>query len=256
MISKVGFFKPTFLFLYAMKTSKIKRNFVLGILFFLPVAFLLMLYPAKHNYEPLNVVNKQVSDIISFYSDRTDSVVLKDHITVLAFLGESPLDQSIAASNLKELVYDKFKGFKRFQLVVVVPEGTEEEVKELKKEINTYEDLRFWHYVFGTAGEIKILFNSLKSEIELEADLSTENVFIIDKDLNQRGRLDGRNESEVEENKPSFSVYSYNAIEVAEIKNMMSDDVRILFTEYRQKRKGKFDDSNTRRGNDLKQNDE
>jgi hypothetical protein len=239
-----------------MNTSKTKPNIVLGILFFLPVAFLLMLYPAKHNYEPLDVVNNEVSDIENFYSDRTDSIVLKDHITVLGFLGESPLKKSISALNLKELVYDKFKGFKTFQIIIVVPEGAEEEVKELKKEINTYEDLKFWHYAFGTEGEIKLLFNSLKSKIELKEDLSTDNVFIIDKDLSQRGRQDGRSEKDVEAKKPVFSVYSYDTIEVSEIKNMMSDDVRILFTEYRQKRKGKFDDSSTRRGNDLNQNDE
>lgn len=239
-----------------MKTSNTKRNIVLGILFFLPVAFLLMLYPAKHNYKPLDVVNYQVSDIESLYSDRTDSVGLKDHITVLGFLGESPLKNSIAASNLKELVYDKFKGFKTFQIVIVVPEGVEDEVNELKKEINTYEDLRFWHYAFGTEDEIKTLFNSLKSEVDLKDDLSTDNVFIIDKDLNQRGRQDGRSEKQVEAKKPIFSLYSYNTIEVSEIKNMMSDDVRILFTEYRQKRKGKFENSDTRRGNDLRQNDE
>ncbi len=239
-----------------MKTSNAKRNIVLGILFFLPVAFLLMLYPAKHNYEPLNVVNEKVSDIENFYSDRTDSILLKDHITVLCFLGKSPLTKSIAASNLKELVYDKFKGFKKFQIVIVVPEGTEEEIKELKKEINTYEDLRFWHYAFGTEGEIRMLYNDLISKAALDDELSTDNVFIIDKDLNQRGRIDGRDEKEVETNKPKFSVYSYNTIEVAEIKNMMSDDMRILFTEYRQKRKGKFDDSDTRRKNDLKQANE
>lgn len=239
-----------------MKTSNIKRNIVLGILFFLPVAFLLMLYPAKHNYEPLNIVNEKVSDIENFYTDSADSILLKGHITVLGFLGKSPLKNAIAASNLKELVYDKFKGFKKFQIVIVVPEGAEDEVKELKKEINTYEDLKFWHYAFGTEGEIKMLYNNLKSKESLSDDLSTDNVFIIDKDLNQRGRIDGRDEKEVETNKPAFSVYSYNMIEVAEIKNMMSDDVRILFTEYRQKRKGKFEDSNTRRKKDLKQTNE
>ncbi|WP_339752613.1 hypothetical protein [uncultured Winogradskyella sp.] len=239
-----------------MKTSNTKRNIVLGILFFLPVAFLLMLYPAKHNYEPLNIVNKKVSDIENFYSDRRDTILLEDHITVLGFLGKSPLTKSIAASNLKELVYDKFKGFKKFQIVIVVPEGTEEDIKELKKEINTYEDLKFWHYAFGTEGEIKMLYNDLMSKVALDEELSVDNVFIIDKDLNQRGRIDGRDEKEVETNKPTFSVYSYNTIEVAEIKNMMSDDMRILFTEYRQKRKGKFEDSNTRREKDLKQSDE
>ncbi len=81
-------------------------------------------------------------------------------------------------------------------------------------------------------------------------------MFIIDKDLSQRGRLDGRDEKQVEDNKPAFSVYSYNMIEVAEIKNMMSDDVRILFTEYREKRQGKFDDSNTRRNKEILKDNE
>lgn len=239
-----------------MKADKVKRYIVLGILFFLPVVFLLMLYPAKHNYEPLNVVNNNISDIENFISDRSDSLVLKDHITVLGFLGKTPLDKMIAASNLKELVYDKFKGFKNFQIVIVVPEGTEDEIKELKKEVNTYEDLKYWHYAFGTEGEIKMLYNTLKTETTLAENLSVNNVFIIDKDLNQRGRLDGRDEKQVEDNKPAFSVYSYNTIEVAEIKNMMSDDVRILFTEYRQKREGKFEASDTRRNRELKQANE
>ena len=38
----------------------------------------------------------------------------------------------------------------------------------------------------------------------------------------------------------------------SDLKNKMSDDIRILFTEYRQKRKGNFS-STTRRANDLKQ---
>ena len=143
-----------------METSQRKRNIVLGILFFLPVAFLLMLYPAKHNYEPLNIVNENVSDIENFYTLESDSeaIILKDHITILGFFGNSPLKNSIAASNLKELVYDKFKGFKKFQVIIVVPEGTEEEVAKLQKEISSYEELKYWHYVFGTEGEIKMLY--------------------------------------------------------------------------------------------------
>ena len=239
-----------------MKTDKAKRYIVLGILFFLPVAFLLMLYPAKHNYDPLDIVNTNISDISNFTSDRGDSIALKDQITVLGFLGKNPLDKMIAASNLKELVYDKFKGFKNFQIIIVVPNGTEEDIKTLKKEINTYEDLKYWDYAFATEGEIKMLYNTLKSKERLDSNLSSNNVFIIDKDLSQRGRLDGRDEKQVEDNKPAFSVYSYNMIEVAEIKNMMSDDVRILFTEYREKRQGKFDDSNTRRNKEILKDNE
>ena len=43
-----------------------------------------------------------------------------------------------------------------------------------------------------------------------------------------------------------------SVLEISDLKNKMSDDIRILFTEYRQKRKGNFS-STTRRANDLKQ---
>ncbi|MDO1502437.1 hypothetical protein Q2T40_20060 [Winogradskyella maritima] len=237
-----------------MAVSKTKRNIVLGILFFLPVAFLLMLYPAKHNYIPLDIVHKNVSELNDFQFEE-ETIQLKDHITVLGFLGKQPLENAIGASNLKELVYDKFKGFKKFQVVIVVPEGTSEAISELKKEINTYEDLRFWHYAYGSEVAIKKLYNSLKSSEALDENLSTQNVFIIDKDLNQRGRLDARDDKEKEANKPKSSLFDYDCIDVGTIKNKMSDDMRILFTEYRQKRKGNFD-STSRRADDIKIDDE
>lgn len=101
-----------------------------------------------------------------------------------------------------------------------------------------------------------MLYNSLMFKEQLGDNLSSNSVFILDKDLNQRGRIDGRDEKQIENNKPAFSVYEYNMIEVAEIKNMMSDDVRILFTEYRQKREGKFENSETRRNRELKESNE
>lgn len=234
-----------------MKKNNIKRNIVLSVLFFLPVAFLLMLYPAKHNYIPLDIVNENVNEITDFSSDYESKIVLTNHITVLGFLGKNPLSNITMLSNLKELVYDKFKGFKKFQLVLVLPQGVEAEIKTLHKEIAKYEDLRFWHYIYSSEADIKTLYNSLKIESPLKDNLSIDDVFIIDKDLNQRGRLDARGEKQIEEKKPITTLSAYNCIDVSELKNMMSQDVRILFTEYRQKRKGKFN-STTRRAADLK----
>ncbi len=102
---------------------------------------------------------------------------------------------------------------------------------------------------------MKIIFNTLKAAVKLDANLATDHIFIIDKDLNQRGRIDDREDSEKEKNRPVYGLASYNCVEVAEIKNKMSDDLRILFTEYRQKRKGNFD-SSTRRASDLKNSNE
>ena len=230
----------------------LKTILVLGILFFLPVLFLLMLYPSTHNYNPLDIVDDSVGELQFFSSNSDEQVQLKDHITILGFLGNEPLDHVIAASNLKELVYDKFKGFKTFQIVIVLPKGTEDKALQLQKEINNYEDMRFWYYAFGEPNDIARVFNSLKSEESLDENFFTDHVFIIDKDLAQRGRIDDREDKELEQNKTAYPLYSYDCIEVAEVKNKMSDDLRILFTEYRQKRKGKFD-SSSRRAEDLKE---
>ncbi len=75
-----------------MDYKKIGRYVVLGILFFLPVTFLLFLYPATHNYTPLDIVNDSVLDISSFKSTSEEKILLKDHITVLGFLGNNPIE--------------------------------------------------------------------------------------------------------------------------------------------------------------------
>lgn len=238
-----------------MKKNQVKRIWVLGILFFLPVAFLLFLYPSTHNYNPLDIVNQNVSDLNLSSSNSNETIALEGNITILGFFGENPLDHIVEASNIKELVYDKFKGFKRFQIVIVMPIGTEGQVDELKSKINSYEDAKFWHYVFGQPNDIMNLYASLKSKSELNADLSTDQIFIIDNELNQRGRLDDRNKKELKSNQTPYPLYSYSSVDIDDIKNKMGEDIRILFTEYRQKRKGTFD-SSQRRANDIKINDE
>lgn len=234
-----------------MKKMPLKTKMILGILFFLPVLFVLVLTLSKENYNSLDIVNENVNDIPQ--NDST-SIQLKDHLTVLAFLGKKPNDKSVAALNLKEIVYDRFKGFKKFQVVVLVSEETKLESAALFKEIAKYEDMRFWHFVYLKENEIKYVFNGLKTNTVLNQNLATDHVFIIDTDLNQRGRIDDRTDNEKKMNKPIYGLYDYDCIKVAELKNKMSaDDLRILFTEYRQKRKGKFD-SSSRRKEDIEVN--
>lgn len=230
-----------------MNIKLVKRYTVLGILFFLPVAFLFMLLPAKHNYLALDVVKENVQDIkgISEYE-------LKDHITILAFFGKKPLERAIAASNLKELIYNKFKGFKRFQIIVFLSPESKDDLPALKKEIDSYEDLKYWHFVFLEDEDTQRVYDGLKSYGPLDDNLSTSSVFIVDGDLNQRGRLDDRTEREVELNAAAYDLTSYDCVQVSIVKNKMSEDVRVLFTEYRERRKGNFTSSSTRRANELK----
>ena len=234
-----------------MNITKFKKPFVLTVLFFLPVLFLLFLYPSKHNYKTLDILKKDLPELTNFVDKNGDDLSLENHLTVLGFLGETPMDDAILALNLKELVYDKFRGFKRFQIVVLVPESAKDQVMLLEKELNQYEFLEYWKFGFGTKEDVLAAYQALKISTVLDANLKTSDVFIIDKERNQRGRLDDRDKNEIKRNSPIFGLSSYDCLEVTVLKNKMSEDVRILFTEYRQKRKGNFN-STSRRADDLK----
>lgn len=237
-----------------MDKKSLKKPIILGILFFLPVLFVLIMSLSKENYNTLDIVNENVREIPS--KDTLD-IKLKEHLTVLAFFGKQPMKKAIAASNLKELIYDKFKGFKKFQIVVLVTKEAKAEAEQLYKEIASYEDLKFWHFVYLNEGEIKYMFNSLKTNAILDDDLATNDVFIIDTDLYQRGRLDDRTDKEIASKKPVYGLTSYNCIEVAELKNKMgADDLRVLFTEYRERRKGNIDSSKRREQEINKKNEQ
>lgn len=234
-----------------MEKKTIKRNLVLGILFFLPVTFLLFLYPAKHNYYALEIVKENVLGVENLLSNTNKEIVLKDHLTVLGFFGNDPERLITEASNLKELVYNKFQGFKTFQIVVLIPEEAKAKAKRLKQELGKHRPLEYWQFVYANKNDIQRLFNSLRTTISLDNTLGTSQVFVIDKDLNQRGRLDDRTKKEKEKQAKAYPLTTYNCAQVSVLKNKMSEDLRVLFTEYREKRKGNFD-SSSRRASDLK----
>lgn len=237
-----------------MNIIKYKKAFVLIVLFFLPVLFLLFLYPSKHNYNTLDIIKKNIPELTSILDKDDQNLQLENHLTVLGFLGEMPMEDAILALNLKELVYDKFRGFKRFQVIILVPESAKNQVLLLEKELNQYEYLSYWKFGFGSYKDILSIFQELNTDTALDSTLRTSNVFLIDKERNQRGRFDDRDKSELKKNTPTYGLSSYNCLDVSVLKNKMSEDVRILFTEYRQKRKGNFN-STSRRADDLRGNE-
>ena len=239
-----------------MSKKPIKKYFILGVLFFLPVVFLLMLYPSTNNYNVLDVVKEDVLDISNLTSVTNSDIALKDHITVLGFLGSDPESKIVEASNLKELVYNKFKGFKKFQIVMLVTLDAQDKTSRLIQELNKYSEHKYWHFVYASDSDINKLFNSLRSSLQLDANLSTSGVFVIDKYLNQRGRLDDRTKKEVEKETQVYPLTAYDCSEVSIIKNKMAaEDMRVLLEEYRKSGRNKVDSSN-RRAKDLNPNKE
>ena len=234
-----------------MNGSRLKKQFILGILFFLPVLFLLFLYPSSHNYEPLDVVNNEVMELTGLANN---DARFNGNITILNFVGSRPLLKSTTTLNLKELIYDKFLGFKRFQVITLALSESQVELEQLRKQLLDYDALKYWKFITMDSLQIQNIYNSLKSKGPLDNSYATDEVFIVDSELMQRGRTDDRTDNDIEKNTAIYGLSSYNCIEVAEIKNKMSEDLRILFTEYRQKRKGNFD-SSSRRKQDIKKNE-
>ncbi|NRB84958.1 MAG: hypothetical protein HRU49_14495, partial [Winogradskyella sp.] len=133
-----------------------------------------------------------------------------------------------------------------------LPFSAKEEAEDLLKEIKSYEDLRFWHLLYADESEIRRVFTSLRSEVTLNENLAVDAVYIVDRDLNQRGRLDDRTDEQVENNTPIYGLFDYDCTQVSELKNKMAaEDMRVLFKDYRENRKGAFDESNQRREKGL-----
>ena len=85
-------------------------------------------------------------------------------------------------------------------------------------------DLSRWNFVYVEKKEIKSHFLSLNISIDLDEDGSTPYVFIIDKNLNLRGRNDDED---------IVTLYGYDARSVAQINKKMIDDVKVILAEYR-----------------------
>ncbi|MGX1928771.1 hypothetical protein [Flagellimonas sp. 2504JD4-2] len=197
-----------------------KKTFVLVVLFILPLVAYLFFASGVNNFGKLPTLTENVSDLSNFNGD----VDLKDKITLLGFLGDGIENRRGNAFNLNQKIYKRFGKFNDFQIVMLVPEGNEHKAAALKKELGELSEVEKWNFAFGTNQEIASVFESMQTGMRLDDDMGTSYVFIIDKDLNLRGRNDDEDEG---------IKYGFNTTSVAELNNKMEDDVKIILAEYR-----------------------
>lgn len=220
-----------------------KKKLVLGILFILPVMFLLIMLSSKHYYNPLDVMKEKVPELTAFHTaDRADTVSLKGHITVLMLFNDNPLHHLAEISNVNEKAYKWAMGYKGFQVVFVIPEEYTETETVIKQKLGEYVDLKYWQFVFGTPAQIESYFNEFKGGVADATYAMNDHFYVVDKENNLRGRKDDEGKG---------LLYGYNATSIAELHKKVVPDLRILFQEYRDKRNGKFD-SDQRRLKELK----
>ena len=136
-----------------------RKWIILGILFLLPVIFLLFLYPSTHNYNTLDIVNEDIkeTDFLNFIDKRKTN--FEGNITILNFLGDKPVENITGTLNLKELVYDKFKGFKKFQIISIASLNSEKLLESVKKELLKSDELKYWFFATTSDEEINKIYS-------------------------------------------------------------------------------------------------
>lgn len=202
------------------KARDMKKTFVLVTLFVMPIVIYLFFASGVTNFGKLALLTEKVPEL----GFSREEVQLADKITILGFLGRDVQRQQAQAFNLNQKIYKRFYPFDDFQLVMVMPKGTEGAVEELTKELGSLTDVVKWNFVYGEEGEIRDFFSGLGTDLTLDNDLGTPYVFIIDKERNLRGRDNDADEG---------IKYGFNTLSVADLNNKMEDDVKIILAEYR-----------------------
>ena len=203
-----------------------KKYFVLCILFIFPIVIYLFFASGKNNFALLPVLTEDINDIKNLKTHSGDPIQLEDKISILGFWGEDLSQKKGDALNLNQKIYKRFYQFNDFQFVMVVEDGHQAQVNFLKQELQegVGTDLVKWRFVFCSPNEIQELFDSLRTNLNLSPGKSSPYVFIIDKEINLRGRDDDEDVG---------TLYGFNSQSVAEINNKMVDDVKVILAEYR-----------------------
>jgi hypothetical protein len=204
-----------------------KKNLVLFVLFILPIVAYLFFASGINSFAKLPTITKNIPELNSWKTLDNKPLALKGKITILGFVGEDVLKHKGNFFNLYEKIFDRNKNFKDFQMVMILPDGTQNQVRELQNDLLKLGTQAGWNFAFGSPEQIHNFYDKMQLVGKLDTTLGTPNVFIIDKKRNLRGRKghDKKGKSEYKE--------GYNTIFVSELYNEMTDDVKIILAEYR-----------------------
>lgn len=196
-----------------------KKFWVLFSLFILPLVFYIFLSKGIYKYSNLPILTSEVIDIKDIANT---SDTFKEHLTVVCFLGNDINTAKGSLFNLNQTIYKRYYQKPYFQMIAVLPEGSEEDYKAAIEELSAFTDISNWHFIYTNEANIKTLFKSFDTPFELNENLYSENAYIIDMELRLRGRKD-------DEDTYDGKLYGYNMKSVAVLKNKMKDDISIIY---------------------------
>ena len=199
-----------------------KKRVVLFLLFIFPLICFLILSTGENNFKKLPILTENIIDISEI--DSTKSAQLKDKVSIICFLGNNVNKNRAGLFSLNEKVYKKFTDYKKFQILALYPKEQELEAQKLKEEIGAFTDMQKWKFVASSKEEIEGFYSSFAFNEPL-VNLSSTKAFLVDKNVNLRGRL---HDEGIKNNK----LFGYNLNSVAVLNGKLKDDVKVLYYEY------------------------
>lgn len=203
-----------------MKTTK--KYIILAILFIVPLLFYIFLSMGMNNFAKLPVLTKNVADV----STVDKNYKFEGKISIVLFPGKEAELIKGEIFNLNQKIYKPFYGFKDFQMIVVCPSSSKDQVEKIEKALGNYTDMVRWNFVFAEDEVVKALYESFSTNQSLDYNLHSSKAFILDKELNLRGRTDDKDMAD-------GKLFGYNMGSVGELNDKMKDDVKVVLAEYR-----------------------
>jgi hypothetical protein len=205
-------------FIFAKNTMK--KFWVLFSLFILPLVFYLFLSKGIYKYSNLPILTEDVIDL-KIISPETNAT-FSEKFTVICFLGSDIKNAKASLFNLNQTIYKRYYSKPFFQMVAILPQGTEKEYEETFKELSAFTDTGKWHFIFTSPENTSLLFNSFETPYKLDENGYSEYAYIVDMELRLRGRKD-------DEDTKGGKLFGYNMKSVSTLKNKMKDDIDIIY---------------------------
>ena len=185
----------------------------------LPLVAYLFFASGINNFAKLPILEKDVLNVDTF-SEKT----FDNKISILIFLGNNIQKKKGDILNLNQKIYKRFYEFNDFQFIALGPIEIKKQIEDLVGQLSTgtNTEMTKWFFLFQDSEDIKNIFKSLRTNLELDEFGGSPYVFIIDKN----GYLRGRNDSD-------GIKFGYDIRSVAELNNYMVDDIKIILAEYR-----------------------
>ena len=201
-------------------SNDFKKYLILGFLFFFPIFVYVFLSTGINNFARLPVLTEKVNDIKNLDGNESE-VSFKDKISIVGFWGGDIENKKSEALNLNQKIYKRFYEFQDFQFVIIYNKEESQAILDLKAELisGVGTDLKKWNFIPTTQTNIEMVFDSFKTNLELDKNYSTPYVFIVDRDLSLRGRDDDEDIG---------LLYGFNSQSVAEINNKLLFDFNII----------------------------